>query len=974
MNGIQKGKTRNLKEPFPGCLGRMVNLFDLNIGVPGNKLLTENPYQDGFPPRNQSDMASMPPLKDQIADKVIVSKLSGTISNRKSNGTPMKMLIAQEMSRAIDSKHNPPSVVAKLMGLDPLPPQQADSSEQRNYAGGIAGVHADSQLSYCSKRSGSLNTELQHEFQQYSEQNQCKDVYEVRQHPQKNSLRNKSSQKRRFDEKDKRMAFVRQKFIEAKCLSIDEKCRQSNQFQDALEVLSSNTDLFLKFLQEPNPMFSQQISNLQSILPPTEIKRITVLRPSKMVENCKFAGKEKDAEEENRTSLVGQVNKMDENHLDHSPSSASCNIDENSTQPTRIVVLKPSPSRSGNLKAVSSPPCISPGGLHHKSLLENPEDNNAQESREGTTEITQQKHENLVGHQRDEILLSSVFSNGYIGDESSFNKSENEYAMGNLSDSEVLSPASRHSWDFINKFNSPFSCSSLSRASYSPESSVSREAKKRLSERWAMVASIGICQEQRPLRQSSSTLGEMLSLSDAKKSGEPDEGRDKEPKDLNSNPAVDTNKKEGLDSSSRNLLRSKSVPVPSTRFDSQLQVESPEAKMVKTEILQETIKERSIKSSFKGKVSSLFSRNKKPSKQMFGTLECGEESHLGEKYLDPPRKVDDDMSRCLNSNGLECSSPDVHGSSGTTVSSSLPEMHGFISSEVGPGPSVTKYRHSGSPSENQDQPSPISVLGTSFEEDECVTEISLDNIKPYCHGELPVHSIRSNLIDKSPPIGSMARTLSWDYSCEDIATSFSLIPSSMQRTKEEEEKEWFFIVQTILSEAGLDEVQYDSFMSRWHSPESPLDPSLRDKYIVDSHEEETLHEAKRRKRRSTRKLIFDCVNAVLMDIAGHRHDTCQKIVPSVVHSTLLEEGESLILVDHIWEKMREWFSGNMTCLSGYSGDGNSFVVERMVEKELVGKGWIEYWKLEWESIGKEIEGKLLEEIVHEAVFEMTRRM
>jgi len=401
-----------------------------------------------------------------------------------------------------------------------------------------------------------------------------------------------------------------------------------------------------------------------------------------MVDNCKFAGKEKDAEEENRTSLVGQVNKMDENHLDHSPSSASCNIDENSTQPTRIVVLKPCPSRSGNLKAVSSPPCISPGGLHHKSLLENPEDNNAQESREGTTEITQQKHENLVVHQRDEILLSSVFSNGYIGDESSFNKSENEYAMGNLSDSEVLSPASRHSWDFINKFNSPFSCSSLSRASYSPESSVSREAKKRLSERWAMVASIGICQEQRPLRQSSSTLGEMLSLSDAKKSGEPDERRDKEPKDLNSNPAVDTNKKEDLDSSSRNLLRSKSVPVPSTRFDSQLQVESPEAKMVKTEILQETIKERSIKSSFKGKVSSLFSRNKKPSKQMFGTLECGDESHLGEKYLDLPRKVDDDMSRCLNSNGLECSSPDVHGSSGTTISSRLPEMHGFISSEV----------------------------------------------------------------------------------------------------------------------------------------------------------------------------------------------------------------------------------------------------------------------------------------------------
>nr|GMD13653.1 uncharacterized protein LOC109161751 isoform X1 [Ipomoea batatas] len=57
----------------------------------------------------------------------------------------------------------------------------------------------------------------------------------------------------------------------------------------------------------------------------------------------------------------------------------------------------------------------------------------------------QNQHENLAGHRRDETLLPSVFSNGYIGDESSFNKSENEYAAMNLSDSEVVSPMSKHS-------------------------------------------------------------------------------------------------------------------------------------------------------------------------------------------------------------------------------------------------------------------------------------------------------------------------------------------------------------------------------------------------------------------------------------------------------------------------------------------------------------------------------------------------
>lgn len=48
MTGIQNGKTRNLEKHFPGCLGKMVNLFDLSAGMPGNRLLAEKPYGDGI--------------------------------------------------------------------------------------------------------------------------------------------------------------------------------------------------------------------------------------------------------------------------------------------------------------------------------------------------------------------------------------------------------------------------------------------------------------------------------------------------------------------------------------------------------------------------------------------------------------------------------------------------------------------------------------------------------------------------------------------------------------------------------------------------------------------------------------------------------------------------------------------------------------------------------------------------------------
>ncbi|CAL5362337.1 unnamed protein product [Camellia sinensis] len=66
--------------------------------------------------RSQSDSARTSPIGDPIEDKVIVSELRNA-SNRRSNGTP----IDHEMSKEVESKHNPPSVVAKLMGLDTLP-------------------------------------------------------------------------------------------------------------------------------------------------------------------------------------------------------------------------------------------------------------------------------------------------------------------------------------------------------------------------------------------------------------------------------------------------------------------------------------------------------------------------------------------------------------------------------------------------------------------------------------------------------------------------------------------------------------------------------------------------------------------------------------------------------------------------------------------------------------------------------------
>ncbi|KAJ8534611.1 hypothetical protein K7X08_016339 [Anisodus acutangulus] len=435
------------------------------------------------------------------------------------------------------------------------------------------------------------------------------------------------------------------------------------------------------------------------------------------------------------------------------------------------------------------------------------ETNEAQESRKVAKTITQHMRVNIGGHQGDETLLSSVFANGYIGDESSFNKSEKEYADENLSDSEVMSPASRHSWEYGNRCRSPYSCSSLSRASYSPESSISREAKKRLSERWEMVVSNGSCQEQRQMRRSNSnTLSEMLDLSDIKTTGRIEQDSIKEDSHISNFNSVSNSKDdEGINKSPKNLLRSKFVPVSSTVYSSQLNVGAPDSVTGKNDLPKQITKPRSTKSSLKRKVSNLFSsRNKKPNKDRAKCLQSNDKLQSGTKSLRSLSKVDKYSGEFFDDPGVECSTTNLRqylvGKQGATS----PEVVLF-------GARSLRVGH---PCENQKHPSFISVLETPFEEDERLTRISSGGIEPDRHA------------------------------------------------------------------------QSDAFSTMWHSAKSPLNPSLREKYI-DMNENETLHETKRRQRRSTQKLVFDCVNAALLEIAGHGPDNYERAIPSMgVHNNL----------------------------------------------------------------------------------------
>ncbi|KAH6813727.1 hypothetical protein C2S51_022745 [Perilla frutescens var. frutescens] len=925
MNGHHSSGNYEFERAYPRCLGRTVNLFDMNIGVSANRLLNDRLQRDGSPlSRSRSD-GSRITLGHQTEGTMNVSEFKNSFSKRKSNTTPMEMLVAQGKSNEVESRQDPPNLVAKLMGLEALPHQEPNSAVLRNHSRGHPRSRSDIPMSCWEK---------QDEFFHYSDPNEYKVDCGIWQRSQK------SPHVARCEENvnDRLMGLVRQNFIEAKRLSVNEELRQSKQFQDALEVLSSNKDLFLKCMQEPPcSMFSENLYSRQSDAHPPVTKRITILRPSKTNNNDFVEAGNKNGKKIEKGAFLHLTGL--EKVQPGSSSPANFQYYESPTQPTRIVVLRPTRKKACDVKTVGSPNSEQPMMLHREGFFRHIEDDEDQESREVAKEATQQMHEKLDQHCKDGTLFSSVLLNGYAGDESSFNKSQHEYVDGHLSDSEAMSSVSRHSWDYVNRL-SPHSTSPFAWPSYSPESSVCREAKKRLSERWVMMASNEIGQEQIHYRRSSSTLGEMLSFTETKQV--PSHGEkgssSQESKDSDFLLVSECKREEKMDNSPRNLVRSKSVPV-SSEFGTRLNIGNSFSDEGKTVSFKEDIKERSAKSSFKGKVSSLFfSRAKK----------TGKEKSLVTDTKDEFYSFSGDIERTgsLRDKGSIHASPLLEPSS--KASSSNPICMQMMSPENG---LVTV---SGSPGENLDRPSPISVLASPFEEDEHIEKRSPYYAKPEQGVESPLLSIGSHMIGKSPPIGSIARSLSWNDSFVNSASSHPTNKLLTSQETDEEEQECFFFVKELLSEAGLHgEVCSTSCMARWHSLQSPLDPSLRGK-SNDFKDTKKLHDGKLKQKRAVQKLVFDCVNAALVDAEYDSHLNQRGNDFTVGGSA----SSTTTVLDEVWNRLKVWFSSEVR------GESDDCV-------EVVGKVWSDHFRLEMDNLAKEVEGRLLEELMWEVVVEFT---
>lgn len=496
----------------------------------------------------------------------------------------MKKLLAEEMSKETESKRRSPSVIAKLMGLDGLPPQQPAHKQQKrsseNHIKRTTSVEkAHKSGTFYDRRSSRRNSKEQQEF---------KDVFEVFETSKMESSSCSSQGATNSKLTDAEMAFIRQKFMDAKRLSSDQKSQDSKEFHDALEVLDSNKDRLLKFLQQPDSLFTKHLHDLQGAPPQTHCGRIAGMKLS-------------DAQKYESNELGKSQRRTPWKHYSRSPKycgglfsqsdsiHTSCNSvnsskirfegkDELATLPTSIVVLKPNVGKAHNGTKPATSPCSSHAFLSDfrvhtefpsiknragelRGTKNFPDDaglsrHKSRESREIAREITKQMRNSF---RSGSMNFSSAGFKGYAGDESSCDTSGNE--------SDAITVTSINSFDLNGQYKPSSSCLT--------ESSVSREAKKRLSERWKMTHK----SEELGVASRGSTLAEMLAIPD----------KDIMPANLDGMSCADgisdkfasddgptgwveplgISSREGWrDGSNRNLSRSRSLPASSTAFGS----------------------------------------------------------------------------------------------------------------------------------------------------------------------------------------------------------------------------------------------------------------------------------------------------------------------------------------------------------------------------------------------------------------------
>ncbi|KAL0724937.1 hypothetical protein Bca4012_039536 [Brassica carinata] len=837
--------------------------------------------------------SSSPVFHSSHSEKALSeNKLHQDSAHQTKSGLPMQSLLAQEMSKQTEPKRRSPSIIARLMGLDVLPPPQSSSHKQQKPVENQQGRSGEGSSHDGYKSLTRRSSKGEQKF---------KDVFEVLDAKRAESNGDLYHQGRvnAANLTQAEMAFIRQKFMEAKRLSTDEKLRHSKEFNDALEALDSNKDLLLKFLQQPDSLFTKHMHDLQS-------------KPHKPHYG------------QSPHRHGGGGGSPSSSHTRH----ASCdtldlpNVElgkRSELQPTNIVVLKPnvgepryagrafaSPSSSSDeFRADRGLPCTS----NHIRQKSNEGNGLSRRSSRDSGEFS-----NIMSRQR-KASCSNAMSfeasrfRGYAGDESSS-------GSDSASESELVPVTSRTR----TAFNRTIYHRSLPSKS-STTSSVSREAKRRLSERWKMTHKY---EQEREISRNG-TLAEMLATSDrearpASFSGLSfEEGISKRVESniqLSESPEpVGISSRDGWKGSSSRSF-SKSIMNQESTYGYTIVL--PKELISRDGLVKgssshhgESQSFLSSKSSRPGSNKSRSSYNSSPevnrSPSLTKFLYMNHEIHQKEKLS--PSKAGCSFSVDANSDTeVSSASDDIK----TAMSSEAPDLS-TVTSLTDPDMSrmpTEDVSHSSVPepesresSKEGDQPSPVSVLEASFDDDVSSSSECFESVSADLQGlrmQLQLLKLESAAYDE----GGMLVSSDEDTEREESLT----ITDESVISHEVRKEDWksLYLVD-LLANSKLSDSDHNTVM------ETPVDPSL-------FQDLEKKYSNVKTSTRLERKFLFDQISRELMQILKQFSDphpwvkptrVCQKWDVKKIQQTLRDlvtRKEEKPRKDDVEERELQWLS------------------------------------------------------------------
>ncbi|KAI3995352.1 hypothetical protein MKX01_032154 [Papaver californicum] len=929
-------------------------------------------------------------------------------STRRSSGTRIKKLLAEDMTKEMDSRRRSPSVIARLMGLDMPPPEQPTHKQEKkfseSYKRRTSSIGLGEKKSSQDARSSRTNNRDTQEF---------KDVYEVFETSQALKHGYPAGPKETTSSmvSEAKMEYIRQKFMDVKRLSTDEKLQHSKEFHDALDVLDSNKDALLKFLQEPDSLFTRHLHDLQGIPSPPPSGHITVLKSSNAhkYEKWKLEREQwKDDISYSRKSLqVGGISHSPNKHNVRTSSKVSKvraeKKNEASLLPTRIVVLKPNvgslqkPSRL--VPFPNSPEDLNSAHGKHRSSENRAADmrdrrlsarevevfkHRAHGSVEIAKEITRQMRNNVRSSSSTKVVSSGP--GGYGGDYSSCTSSVDD----SVADSDARN-------------QSKFSPS----ASYSTESSVFREAKKRISERLKMTN--GSQKVRRPSR--SNTLGEMLAMPD----------RETRPANQEDNsdrlawndgvakwgtPLGISSRDGWKDEYARSLPRSRSLPSSSTVLSPRKVIKDGAFGSDRSSFPKEAINRGSNQSRrpeydhregffTKNSIRSGRRRSNSFSHAVLEYIPSLQEAHLKQDELRVNEKNDllestsialaqsdgdpdvtspitieiacdmpGDAEMCWNQERKDTemgykslATPEPKTSASSLIDENSVEtdpdapVHEKFSTEEAPEESLHSTRNpateSQSPrcSKEAEQPSPISILEPVF-----VDEASPD---PDCFGSVSadLQGLRMQLqllkLESTEDAYSedMEMAVSSDNETGEGSVGFSNEKGDLiERLSGENSRDFSYLIDVLVGSQFLD-ADTDMQLTMWYAPDCPLNLSAFENLEKKKYGGDATEWP-----RSERRLLFDRINSELIEILQQQEDphpwikATRKIGRALRKEPLEEELWELLLISEREEESAE----------------NVMVL---------GIRWLELGG-EIDVVGRDIERSLMDELVVEFLLSM----